>query len=135
MTRLMLDTNICVHALRNEGAAIRARLQRALAGDVAISTIVAAELWSGVVRSKPPDLNRRTLLNFLSFVKVLDWPAEAAPVYGQIRGDLETRGLSIGAMDLLIAAHAVSENAILVTDNVREFSRVTDLKVQNWIRR
>jgi tRNA(fMet)-specific endonuclease VapC len=69
---------------------------------------------------------------FLAFVEVLDWPAEAARVYGEIRAGLEAKGRSIGAMDLLIAAHAVHERATLVTRNRDEFTRVDRLKVEGW---
>ncbi len=131
----MLDTSTCVHALRNKSGSVRTHLLRVRAGELAISSIVAAELWTGVEKSRLKGLADSAVANLLEFIPVLDWSAKAARVYGRIRTALEAEGLIIGAMDLLIAAHAVSEDAILVTDNVREFSRVADLKLQNWIGR
>ncbi|MGH7905170.1 MAG: type II toxin-antitoxin system VapC family toxin [Candidatus Binataceae bacterium] len=69
---------------------------------------------------------------FLAFAEIRDWPAEAARVYGEIRAKLEASGRSIGAMNLLIAAHAIHERATLVTRNRREFTRIEGLKVESW---
>ncbi|MFZ0244951.1 MAG: type II toxin-antitoxin system VapC family toxin [Candidatus Binatus sp.] len=115
---------------------------RAVAGDsqslrtdraeVAVSSIVAAELWTGVSKSIHPERSRNAVRAFLSYVTVLYWPAEAAATYGALRARLETSGRSIGAIDLLIAAHAVHEKAILVTRNQSEFRRVSGLRVESW---
>ena len=98
--------------------------------EVAVSSIVAAELWTGVSKSIRPERSRDAVRAFLAYVTVLDWPAEAAATYGAIRARLETTGNSIGAMDLLIAAHAVHEKATLVTRNQSEFRRVSGLRVR-----
>ncbi len=131
MPRLMLDTNICIHALKRN-MAVQRRLEATRPAEVAISSVVAAELWTGVMKSRERQGNDRALKEFLDFVEVLDWPAEAARVYGEIRAWLEIKGRSIGTMDLLIAAHAIHERATLVTRNRDEFKRVDGLKVESW---
>jgi len=127
----MLDSDVCVDVMRGRSPAIRNRLERTDRDEVAVSSIVAAELWTGVSKSAQPDRSRDAVRAFLAFVTVLDWPAEAAPTYGEIRARLETAGRSIGALDLLIAAHAIHEKATLVTRNQSEFRRVTGLKVES----
>ncbi len=134
MPRLMLDTNICIHAIkRNEPEVVR-RLEKTRPQDVAISSVVAAELWTGVMKSRERRRNEQALNEFLIFVQVLDWPGEAARVYGEIRAVLEAKGRPIGAMDLLIAAHAIHERATLATRNRDEFERVEGLRIETWDR-
>jgi tRNA(fMet)-specific endonuclease VapC len=132
MRRLMLDTNICIHAIKRNAPEVVRRLEKTSPEVVAISSIVAAELWTGVMKSRERGRNERALREFLAFVDVLDFPAEAARAYGEIRAELEAKGRSIGAMDLLIAAHAVHERATLVTRNSDEFKRVGQLKLESW---
>src|SRR5579863_23863 len=119
----MLDSDICIEVMRGRSPAIRSRLERTDREDVAVSSIVAAELWTGVSKSAYEERSRNALGAFLAFVRVLDWPAEAAAAYGELRARLERSGRSIGAMDLLIATHAVYERATLVTRNQSEFRR------------
>lgn len=132
MRRLMLDTNICVQAIKRSAPEVVRRLEKTSPQDVAISSVVAAELWTGVMKSRERQRNEQALKEFFAFVEVHDWPAEAARVYGEIRAGLEAKGRSIGAMDLLIAAHAVYERTTLVTRNRDEFARVQGLKVESW---
>jgi tRNA(fMet)-specific endonuclease VapC len=94
--------------MRRRSPKARWRLERSKPGEVAISSIVAAELWSGVAKSREPERAAHALRDFLAYVTVLDWPAEAAVGYGKIRATLESQGRLIGAMDLLIAAHAIT---------------------------
>ena len=101
--------------------------------EVAISSMVAAELWFGVANSQKKKKNEAALKDFLEFVTSLDWPCAASPLYGRIRSQLQKLGTPIGAMDLLIATHALFLNTVLVTNNTREFERVPDLKVENWL--
>ena len=127
----MLDSDICIDVMR-ERPAIRARLERTDRGDVAVSSIVAAELWTGVSKSPNPERSRNAVLALMAYITVLDWPGEAAKAYGELRARLEASGRSIGAMDLLIAAHAIYEKATLVTRNLSEFRRVSGLRVEIW---
>ena len=131
----MLDSDVCIDVMRRRSRKARWRLERSKPGEVAISSIVAAELWTGVAKSREPERAAHALRDFLAYVTVLDWPAEAAVVYGKIRAGLESEGRVIGAMDKLIAAHAIHESATLVTRNRDEFERVAGLKLATWERR
>jgi tRNA(fMet)-specific endonuclease VapC len=128
----MLDTDVCIDVMRGRSAAILSRLERIGRDEVAVSAVVAAELWTGVSKSADEERSRNAVKSFLAYVIVLDWPAEAATLYGEIRARLERAGRSIGAMDLLIAAHALHQQAALVTHNQTEFRRVSGLRVLSW---
>ena len=130
--RYMMDTNTCIALIKARPDSMFARLSGLSVGEVAISGIVAAELWYGVARSQQKKQNEAALRDFLDYVVVLDWPCEACSIYGQVRATLEEKGAPIGAMDLLIAAHSLWLDTIIVTDNTREFQRVPDLKIENW---
>jgi len=129
----MLDTDTCISLIKARPDKISRRLSRLPVEDVGVSSVVAAELWYGVALSEKKKLNEAALRDFLDFVNVLDWPSGACPVYGRIRAHLKKKGTPIGAMDLLIASHAVFLSAALVTNNTREFDRVPELKVENWL--
>ncbi|RJR55018.1 MAG: type II toxin-antitoxin system VapC family toxin [Desulfobacteraceae bacterium] len=131
--RYMLDTNTCINLIKNHPVSIQKKLSIVPVGEVAISSIVSAELWYGVAFSQKKKENEAALKEFLQYVELVDWPHEAAPLYGQIRAELRRKGKQIGAMDLLIATHALFLEKILVTDNVKEFERVRGLKVENWV--
>ena len=130
--RYMLDTDACIALIKHRPEAMRSRLTPLSPQEVGISSIAAAELWFGVAHSQKKKQNRAALKDFLDYAALLDWPCEAAPLYGEIRRRLQKQGTPIGAMDLLIAAHALLLDAVLVTNNTREFKRVPDLKIENW---
>jgi tRNA(fMet)-specific endonuclease VapC len=129
----MLDTNSCIAIMKRRSVAIQDRLVDLSTDEVAVSSMVTAELWYGVALSQKKKQNEAALRDFLDFVTILDWPGEASAIYGQIRAGLKEKGTPIGAMDLLIASHALFLDAILVTDNTRELRRVPGLKVENWL--
>jgi tRNA(fMet)-specific endonuclease VapC len=131
--RYMLDTNTCIAIIKHRPGTIKTRLATLSVEAVGISGIVAAELWYGVAFSQKKKQNESALKDFLDYVTELDWPFQAGKIYGRIRADLKGKGTPIGAMDLLIAAHALFLEAVLVTDNEREFQRVPDLKIENWM--
>lgn len=133
MTSYMLDTNICIEVIRGRGAAVLDRLRALDVGDALLSVITVAELEHGAAKSAFPDRNRVQLAKFCSPFEILPFDGMAAGVYGEIRAYLERDGKSIGPLDTLIAAHALSTSAILVTNNEREFRRVPDLPVENWL--
>lgn len=128
----LLDTNICIHVIKKRLPKTVAKFQSLRVGDVGISAITYAELEYGVAHSSDPPRNRMALSEFLAPIEILDFPAQAAPLYGTLRASLARAGKLIGPLDLLIAAHAVSLGATLVTNNVKEFSRVADLRIENW---
>lgn len=133
MRRYMLDTNTCIYIMRDRPPEVRARLRAVAVNAVAVSAIVVAELAFGVAKSRHPQKSRVALDDFFGIVEVLDWPEAAAPAYAEMRAALERAGKMIGANDLLIAAHACHLGAVLVTNNVREFERVPDLAIENWV--
>ena len=131
--RFMLDTNIIAYAKNNRPESVLQHLTQYRPEDLCISAITMAELEFGVCNSSRPDQNRMALLLFLSRISVIPFDADAAREYGMIRADLTKKGTLIGANDLLIAAHARSLGLTLVTNNTREFDRVENLRVENWV--
>jgi tRNA(fMet)-specific endonuclease VapC len=132
MIRYMLDTNACIGVINNRPPSLRERLLQIAPTEVAISQIVHYELAFGVCNSSQPEKNQANLLHFLKYVQVLAWGEEQAMVAAQIRCDLMRKGQPIGPYDTLIAAHARSINAILISHNTREFTRVHGLQVEDW---
>ena len=128
----MLDTNICIYAIKSRPASVLRRLRANMERGLSISAITLGELRHGVEKSACPAKNERALLQFLSILEVLPFGDDAASEYGRIRAFLQKRGTPIGPLDTLIAAHAKSEDMTLVTNNVREFMRVPDLNIENW---
>ena len=107
------------------------RFQRLRTSELGLSTVTVAELAFGVAKSGSIR-NRGALQTFLVPLEVAPFDLEAALTYGDVRADLERRGQPIGPLDMQIAAHALSLNATLVTNNEREFRKVTGLNVENW---
>lgn len=132
MPRFMLDTDICSYIVKGTHSAVNDRLAATATDDVCISVVVQAELLFGI--SQGPHASRNSLATaaFLTTISVLDFPRAAAVHYADIRADLSKRGQLIGANDLFIAAHARCLGLTLVTNNVREFSRVKKLAIENW---
>ena len=134
--KYLLDTNIVSYFLRDASDALSQRILDSTPDTLAISIISAGELRYGL--SKLPASKRATELTLrlnalLTAIPVLQLPAEAAQHYGNTRAQLEAAGTPIGGNDLWIAAHALSQNITLVTNNTREFERVAGLKVENWL--
>lgn len=129
----MLDTNICIYLIKKHPSQIIARFKKCNVQDICISSIVLSELEFGVYNSEHVTKNSIALTKFLIPFDLVGFDDVAAKKYGQIRAIMERKGLVIGPYDLLIAAHALSLNLVLVTNNVREFSRVPDLRVENWV--
>jgi tRNA(fMet)-specific endonuclease VapC len=128
----LLDTNICVLLIRQKSPQVLAKLTGHLITDIAISAITVAELQYGVDKSSQPARNQQALDQFLLPLTIIAFDEQDAITYGQIRANLETKGMPIGALDTLIAAQAVRYNLILVTNNVHEFARVPGLVIEDW---
>lgn len=131
--RYMLDTNICIALIRRRGGSMLKRIAQCRVGDVGLSAITLAELEYGVAKSAKTARNYIALCEFCAPLEIRPFDDAAATAYGRIRADLERTGQIIGPMDLLIAAHAVAEDATMVTNNEREFRRVKELRVENWL--
>lgn len=133
MLRYMLDTDISSYIMKGSEPSVMKRLARAAVGDVCISAISKAELLYGVEVSPRPAQDRARLDVFLRHMVVLDFPQDAAADYAAIRARLNKDGTMIGANDLFIASHARSLGLTLVTNNTREFRRVPQLHIENWL--
>ena len=130
--KYLLDTNICVFAIRKKSKRLLDRLRQFGPGDVGISTVTLAELRYGADKSQDPAKNHNALNSFVAPLEIVEFDAQAAEQYGRVRADLEVRGIPIGPLDTMLAAHALSLSVPLVTNNVGEFSRVSGLTVEDW---
>ena len=130
--KYMLDTNICIYAIKHKTETVIKSFLSHEPEEMCISAITYAELMYGVEKSMAIEKNRIALSLFLSPLTILEFQASAAEEYGKVRAELESKGMPIGPMDLLIAGHARSEGLILVANNTREFCRVEGLVVEDW---
>jgi tRNA(fMet)-specific endonuclease VapC len=130
--KYLLDTNVCIRIINRRSETARKKLLSVKAGDVVVCSIVRAELWYGSAKSQTPEATRRKQNLFLKPFRTLPFDDVAAASYATIRADLERQGTPIGALDMQIAAIAVANNMILVTNNTRELSRVQGLKLEDW---
>lgn len=134
MIDYLLDTNICIYTIRKKPTQVVQRLRRLQISRIGISSIVLSELEYGIARSSKPQQNQTALIDFLVPIEILPYDNAAAREYGKLRRYLEQQGTPIGSLDLLIAAHALSLECVLVTNNESEFGRVPGLKIENWAR-
>ena len=128
---ILLDTNTCIYIINNRPPNVLERFRKYKAGEVGISSIAASELAYGVAKSGSVK-NRTALEMFLAPMQILPFDSQCLWFYADLRASLEKQGLSIGPMDSLIAAHALSIDGTLVTNNIKEFMRVPKLKLDNW---
>lgn len=130
----MLDTDTCIFLMRGESPALAAKVQSVPLQQQVMSAVTFAELTYGVQASAAAKRkqNQSVLDSLVLHLAVLDWPQDAAKHYAEIREDLKKRGAQLGAADLMIAAHARSMGAIVVTNNAKDFERVKGLQVENW---
>ncbi len=129
---ILLDTNICIHVINARPPAVLDRFRQYRMGEIGICSVVAAELAYGVAKSGS-SRNRAALEMFLTPLAILPFDESAIWSYGNLRAELEKKGTPIGSLDTMIAAHALSQRATLVTNNTREFERVPGLQVENWV--
>jgi tRNA(fMet)-specific endonuclease VapC len=127
-----LDTNICSYILRKRSSQVIERFARLETDQMFLSALVVAELRYGAAKLSSAKF-AGYLEDWLRLFDLRSWPMAASEHYATLRCDLERQGTPIGNMDLLIAAHALAENAVLVTNNQREFERVSGLRLENWI--
>jgi tRNA(fMet)-specific endonuclease VapC len=132
VTAFLLDTNICIYLIKRRPANVLRRLQEHSVAEMGISCVTLSELEYGIHKGSQPLRNRIALTEFLAPFDILTFDDKAALEYGKICWSLEQRGQPIGGMDLLIAAHALSAQCVLVTNNEREFKRIPGLSVENW---
>ena len=131
--RYLLDTNICIYALKNRPPEVLQRLQEVGRAAVAVSVVTVLELRHGAEKSQQPAANHLRLDFFLKPISVLNLEQEDALAGARVRAHLQRQGTPIGDFDTLIAAQAIARNLILITNNVREFERVPGLQVEHWV--
>ena len=130
----LLDTNICIYIIKRKPRSVIDQLNQITFDQISISAITVAELEYGARKSSLPEKNHAALNEFLGPFLILNFDYAATIEYGIIRNDLEQKGIPIGPFDMLIAAHAKSQNLTLVTNNAKEFNRVDGLKIENWVK-
>ena len=130
--RYMLDTNICIYAIKHKPEQVFMRLQEHDPIDICISSVTYAELVHGVEKSKAIEKNRVALALLLANIEIMNFDSLAAESYGKIRADLEKAGTPIGPLDMMIAGHAMALGYTVVTNNTKGFERVKGLKLENW---
>ena len=130
--RYLLDTNICIYIAKRRPPEVAARFERLSPGQVGMSMITYGELLFGAEKSQHPQAATEHLQRFVEWVPALTLPEDSPRHYARIRADLERVGTPIGANDLWIAAHALAANLILVSNNLKEFGRISGLQTENW---
>ena len=132
--KYLLDTNICIYIINEKPKKVLRKFEQYPVHEFAISSITHAELQFGVEKSKKKDINQNALDEFLLPLTILPFHGKNLVVcYGEIRAFLESKGKTIGPLDTLIAAHALSLDLTIVSNNIKEFSRIPDLKSENWV--
>ena len=128
----MLDTNTCIYIIKRKPPSVIERFMQTAISQIGISSITLSELLYGVSKSSKPEQNQIALSQFVAPLEIMPYGDDAAQSYGDLRAGLEKQGAPIGSLDMLIAAHAISLNSILVTNNEKEFVRIPNLKIDNW---
>jgi tRNA(fMet)-specific endonuclease VapC len=128
----MLDTNICIYLIKQKPEKVLRHFNAHSVGEIGISSITLAELRYGVERSQQVQKNRQAIEEFTLPLEIAAFDEAAAEVYGSVRAGLEQAGKPAGSMDMLIGAHALSLGVTLVTNNLREFEKIKNLKVVDW---
>ena len=131
--KFLIDTNICIYIMNNHPPEVLQKFKSTGVGKVGISSITVSELHYDACKSNHIKKNINRLDEFLSPFEILSYDENASRYYGKIRSQLEKQGNIIGPLDVLIAAHALSNNLILITNNVKEFMRIKSLQVENWV--
>jgi tRNA(fMet)-specific endonuclease VapC len=129
----LLDTNICIYLIKRKPLSVWRRFQDFKPGEIVVSSITVAELQYAVYKSRDIPRNQQALNEFLLPLTIESFDSAATVHYGQLRALLEAEATPIDAFDLLIAAHALTLGVTLVTNNVREFSRIPALSIENWV--
>jgi len=130
--KYLLDTNACIRYINGRAPNLRAKFLRVSDDDIGVSSITKAEMYYGSSKSQTPERSRDKQDEFFKRFVSLPFDDVAADRYGAIRAKLEKAGTPIGAYDLMIASVALAHNLILITHNVKEFSRIAELRIEDW---
>lgn len=129
----MLDTNICIYIIKRKPPNVIERFYHSEVSRIGISAITLSELSYGISKSSNQGQNQVAMARFVAPLEILPYGDEAAAYYGDLRSHLEKQGAPIGSLDMLIAAHALSVDCTLVTNNEKEFRRIPNLKINSWV--
>lgn len=130
----LLDTQLCLVIIKKAPPKALERLLACSPEEVGLSAVTLGELAHGVARSRAPEKNKQALELFLAALQVVEFSAEAALTWGELRAQLDAKGVALGALDTMIAAHALSLGATLASSSPKAFRRIVGLKVENWVR-
>ena len=130
----LLDTNICIYIIKQKPIEVFERFKQLEIGTLKISSITVAELYFGAYNSQNIKRNIETVKNFLLPFEIVEFDSKAGIEYAKIKADLRKKGQIIGELDMQIAGVALSNNLVLVTNNEKEFVRIKNLKIENWIK-
>lgn len=134
--KYILDTNICIYIINEKPLKVLRKFEKYPVYEFGISSITHAELQYGVEKSKNKNTNQDALDEFLLPLTILPFHGKGlVKCYGEIRASLESKGKTIGPLDMLIASHALSMDLTIISNNIKEFSRIPNLKCENWIRK
>ncbi|ALO27428.1 MULTISPECIES: type II toxin-antitoxin system tRNA(fMet)-specific endonuclease VapC [Leptospira] len=128
-----LDTNICIYFLKGKGENIEKNIRKLNPNRIKIPSVVKAELLLGAFKSNDQKKNREIVLSFLDPFEIIGFNDIESEIYAEVRSGLEIQGIPIGPNDLLVASVVLSSNGILVTNNEKEFKRIPNLKIENWL--
>ena len=131
--KFLLDTDTCIYALKQNERVLRVLLSKSRS-EVGASVITEAELRSGAAKSSSPAKTLQLVENFLRPLTIIEFNSADAVAYAMVRARLERAGKPIGPLDTLIAGQAVARKLVLVSNNEREFARVSSLRLENWAR-
>ncbi len=129
----LLDTNICIYAIKNKPISVLEKIKENSKLGIYISSLTIAELEYGIENSNRVEENRVSLIKFLSIFNILSFDDKDAIPYGKLKAKLKKESTIIGPIDMLLAAQALSKDLILVTNNTKEFERIENLKLENWV--
>jgi len=132
--KYLLDTNICIYIIKNQYTEIVHRIESVGVDNIGVSSITVAEMEFGIAKSSNPKQAESKLYEFLVPFEIYDFNASSARHYGRIRAELTKNGTPIGPMDMLIASIAMANDMTIVTNNVKEFERIGELQIENWIK-
>ncbi|MCY7408847.1 MAG: type II toxin-antitoxin system VapC family toxin [Chitinophagales bacterium] len=132
--KYLLDTNICIYLINRKQEALIEIIEKEKTTDVAISFVTIAELHYGVYKSEHQERNLSSLQKFLTPFQIISFSSDMATLFGKHRATLAKKGKLIGPYDMLIATQALYHDLTLVTNNVKEFNRIPELKIENWLK-
>lgn len=133
MSQYLLDTNICIYIINKRPESVYKKFKKVKLENISISSITDFELRYGVEKSQRSEKNFQILEDFLSYLNIVAFDSSASMIAASIRNRLENKGEMIGPYDILIASQAIAKDLVLVTNNEKEFKRIKELKIENWL--